>query len=192
MKRMSTPNVPQARNRKIFISQQVTQESMVNVVREILEINEEDQRLKKLAKLDGFKYKPKPIKIFIDTYGGLVYQCFGLISVMNASKTPIHTIVTGCAMSCGFIIAIHGHRRFAYPNATLLYHQVSSGAVGKVADMEARLNQSKRLQKKIEDMVVERTKITKERLRQSYKEREDWHIEAAEAKKLNCIDEIIS
>ena len=64
------------------------------------------------------------IKIYIDSYGGQVYQCFGLIGVME-SKTEIHTVCSA-AMSCGFIILINGHKRFAYRHATPLYHRVSS------------------------------------------------------------------
>lgn len=188
---MSSVSVPTPKERKLFLSEQVTQGSMLNLVKSILEINEEDSKLKKIAKINGFKYKPKAIKIYIDSYGGAVYQCFGLLSVMNASKTPIHTIVTGCAMSCGFMIAIHGHKRFCYEKSRLMYHQVSSMAAGKVAEIEERLEQSKELQKDIEKMVIERTNITKERLRQSYKEKEDWIIKSKYALELGCVDSII-
>jgi ATP-dependent Clp protease protease subunit len=192
MKNMSSASMPAPKERNIYFSQQVTQESILNVARQILEINADDRKLRKIAKISGYKYKPQPIKIWIDSFGGQVYQCFGLLSIMEASATPIHTIVTGCAMSCGFMIAIHGHKRFALAKSTLLYHQVSSIALGKVAEMEERLVQSKKLQKDIEDMVVEKTKITRKRLLQSYKEKEDWYITADEAKTLGCVDEIIT
>jgi ATP-dependent protease ClpP protease subunit len=42
------------------------------------------------------------------------------------SKTKIHTICTGVAMSAGFMILISGHKRFSYKHSTLLYHQASS------------------------------------------------------------------
>ena len=117
----------------------------------------------------GIEYKPKPIKIYIDSYGGAVYQCFGLLSVMERSKTPIHTIVTGCAMSCGFLILISGHKRFAHKMSTPLYHQVSSGAFGKVQDMEEKVEEAKRLQKQIEEYTMERTNIEKKKLKKVLK-----------------------
>lgn len=183
--------MPSPKERNIYLSQQVTQESMLAVSKQILEINADDRKLKKLAKIYGYKYKPQPIKIFIDSYGGQVYQCFGLLSIMNASKTEIHTIVTGCAMSCGFMIAIHGHRRYCLKLSRLLYHQVSSGAVGKLADMEEKIAQSKELQKDIERMVLDNTSITKERLKEAYKGKEDWIIKSKEALELGCVDEIV-
>jgi ATP-dependent Clp protease protease subunit len=188
----SISSLPVPIERALYLSAQVTQDSMVNLTKKIIEINEDDKRLKKFYKAFGFKYKPAPIKIYIDSYGGMVYQCFGLLGAMRVSKTPIHTIVTGCAMSCGFLISISGHKRFAYEKATLLYHQISSGMHGKAKELEEELVEAKRLQKMIEDHVTEFTKIPKKRLEQSYKEKEDWFISSEEALTLSCIDKIIT
>jgi ATP-dependent Clp protease protease subunit len=59
----------------------------------------------------GLNIKSSPIVIYIDSYGGSVYQCLGLISVMMNSKTKIHTI-TGVANECNMIL-ISGHKRFS-------------------------------------------------------------------------------
>ena len=137
---------------------------MNDLTKSIIDINENDAYLKDLYCVYNLDYNPKPIKIYIDSYGGMVYQCFGLIGVMERSDTPIHTIVTGAAMSCGFLILINGHSRFAYQHATPLYHQVSTGFYGKVKDMEEKLEETKRLQGKIEEMTVRLTKISKKKL----------------------------
>jgi ATP-dependent Clp protease protease subunit len=129
--------------------------------------------------------------MYIDSYGGYVYQCMGLISLMKSSKVPIHTIVTGCAMSCGFLISISGHKRFGYPRSTYLYHQVSSGAIGKVKEMEEEIIEAKRLQALIEDVTLSSTKITTKKLEKIYKAKKDWFMDSEEALKLNVIDEII-
>jgi ATP-dependent Clp protease protease subunit len=184
-----TPPMPKDRN--LYLSAQVNQQSMLDLTKHIIEINEDDKKLRKLYKLYNFKYKPTPIKIHIDSYGGSVYQCFGLLGVMAASKTPIHTIVTGCAMSCGFMIAITGHKRYAYDKATLLYHQVSSFAAGKLKEIEEDVIETKRLQKMIEDHTLANTKITKARLKESYKAKEDWFIPVEEAVKLGVVDKIL-
>ena len=179
------------RDRNLYLAKQVDQGSMNELTKSILEINTHDAYLKKMYKVHSLKYKAEPIKIFIDSYGGQVYQCFGLLGVMDASKTPIHTIVTGCAMSCGFMILINGHRRFGYKLSTPLYHQVSAGIGGKVADMEERLVQSKRLQSILEEMTLDMTNITKKKLKKIYKQKIDWFMTADEAVTLGVIDEII-
>jgi ATP-dependent Clp protease protease subunit len=187
----ATNTLPIPRERSLYLSKQVDQASMNELTKSIIEINENDEHLHKLYGVYGFEYKSKPIRIYIDSYGGAVYQCFGLIGVMENSKTPIHTIVTGAAMSCGFMILINGHRRFAYRHATPLYHQVSSGFIGKVKDLEEKLEETKRLQKKIEEMTLRLTKISKKKLTEILKNKVDWFMTAESALELGVIDEIV-
>ena len=89
------------------------------------------------------------------------------------------------------MILICGHKRFAYNLATPLYHQVSSGFIGKVQDMEEKLKETKRLQKMIEDITLEKTNISKKKLSDILKNKIDWYMSAEEALKLGVIDEII-
>lgn len=180
------------KNRNLYLSQQVNQDSINVLSKEIIEINEDDEYLIKLAKINGIEYTPNPIKIYIDSYGGAVYQCFGLLGIIEKSKVPIHTIVTGCAMSCGFVIAITGHKRFAYEKSTLLYHQVSRGYVGgKAKDLEEDLVEMLRLQKLIEEHTLAKTKLTKKQLKECYDSKKDWFFTAEEALSYQIIDQII-
>ena len=179
------------RSRTLFLNKQVDQDSIGEITKQIIQINEEDENTKRLASLHYFEYTPQPIKLYIDSYGGSVYQCLGLLSVMEKSKTPLHTIVTGCAMSAGFMILICGHKRFGYRLSTPLYHQVSTGFWGTLKDMEAEIEETRRLQKVLEDIVLDRTKITKDKLKQVYDGKKDWFMSANEALKLGVVDEII-
>ena len=176
--------------REIFLATQVDQQSMHKISKEILDIERHDIELcERLAK-DGIEYSPKPITLYIDSYGGEVYSCFGLLSIMDMCTTPIRTVVTGCAMSCGFLIAIHGHERIAYPNATMMYHQVSSYAEGKISDMMQDAQEGTRLQERIERMTLSKTKITKARLRKVYETKTDWYIPVSMALRLGVVDRV--
>jgi ATP-dependent Clp protease protease subunit len=183
--------LPVPKDRNLYLPKQVDQASMNDLTKSIIEINEDDIHLRKLYEVYGLGYEPKPIKIYIDSYGGKVYQCFGLIGVMENSLTPIHTVVTGAAMSCGFIILINGHKRYAYRHATPLYHQVSSGFFGKVKDLEEKLEETKRLQVKIEEMTLRLTKISKKKLTEILKNKVDWFMTAESALELGVIDEVV-
>jgi len=183
--------LPKPKVRNLYLPEQVTQESMNKLTKSIIDINEDDSYLIKLYGINGVVYSPQPIKLYIDSYGGAVYQCFGLLGVMSKSETPIHTVVTGAAMSCGFMILISGHRRFGYSLSTPLYHQVSSGFRGKVQDMEQSLEQTKKLQKKIEEITLTKTNISKKKLKEILKNKVDWYMTAEEALDLGVIDEII-
>lgn len=183
--------IPKPLDRNLYLANQVDQESINKLTQAIVQINESDKDLATLAKVAGFIYEPKPIKLYIDSYGGQVYQCFGLLSLMENSNTPIHTIVTGCAMSCGFLISIAGHKRFGYSKSTYLYHQVSGGMMGTVRDMEEEVIEAKRLQKMLEEHTLEHTKISKDKLQSVYKTKHDWYIDSKHALKLGIIDEIL-
>ena len=186
-----TNTLPKPMARSLYLPEQVNQESMNKLTKSIIGMNESDEYINKLYAINDIIYDPKPIKLYIDSYGGAVYQCFGLLGVMAKSETPIHTIVTGAAMSCGFMILISGHNRFGYELSTPLYHQVSTGFRGNVQDMEESLEETKRLQKKIEKITLERTNISKKKLKSILKNKVDWHMTANEALALGVIDEII-
>ena len=183
--------LPSPMERKLFLAKQVDQASINEISKAIIAINEDDELNAKLYAAYDLKYEPKPIKLYIDSYGGYVYQCFGLLGIMKASKVPVHTIVTGCAMSCGFLISISGHKRFGYPKSTYLYHQVSGGAIGKAKDLEEDVIETLRLQKMIEEHTLEHTKITPKKLEKVYKTKKDWFMDKDEAMKLSVIDEVI-
>lgn len=182
---------PEFSERNLYLCKGVTQESIEEITKGIVKINEEDEQYQKVYDFYGFPYRRHPIKIYLDTYGGFVYQCFGLLSVMECSKTPVHTIVTGCAMSCGFMILISGHERYAHKLSTPLYHQVSTGFVGKVADLKEEWIEAQRLQKMIEDIVVKRTKITRQKLKDIYDRKVDWFMTSKEALRLGVVDKIV-
>lgn len=183
--------LPIPKERQLYLAQQVDQASINTLTKSIIEINQDDVYISKMSAIHGFEYKPEPIEIFIDSYGGYVYQCLGLLSVMQKSKVPVHTIVTGCAMSCGFLIAIAGQKRYSFESSTFMYHQVSSGSIGKLKDMEESVMETKRLQKIIEDHTLSRTKITPKDLEKCYNEKRDWYMIAKQALKYGVIDQII-
>ena len=184
-------DLPLPKKRDLFFNKQVDQNTIGDLTQKIIEINQDDEHLKKVYAIYNLNYEPDPIKIYIDSYGGYVYQCFGLLSVMERSQTPIHTIVTGCAMSCGFMMLICGHKRFAHKLSTPLYHQVSSGAWGTVKELEESVEESKRLQKILESIVKDKTDITKKRLREILETKKDWFMTSKEALELNVVDEIL-
>ena len=84
-----------------------------------------------------------------------------------------------------------GHKRFAYKHATLMYHQVSSGVWGKLAEMQQDVVETERLQKIIESITVDRTRIMAYRLKENFEHKRDWFMDANEALKNGCIDAIV-
>lgn len=177
--------------RNLFFNKQVDQSSIGELMQSIINFNDIDQKMEELASFNQNSYVRQPISIYIDSYGGNVYQIFGLIGIIEQSKTPIYTYLTGCAMSCGFLLLISGHKRFAYKYSTALYHQVSSGAYGKIQEIEERVEETQRLQLIIEKMTLDKTKISKSRLEKSRKSKEDWFIPSDDLVDYGIVDVII-
>lgn len=133
--------------------------------------------------------KREPIKIFINSPGGSLTETFTMIDAIRLSKTPVYTIATGPAYSGGFFTFIAGHKKFAYPHASFLYHE---GSVGNAADASKFRNfadfYSKQLNQ-LKDITLKYTKITPEEYQEHIKD--DWWFTAEEALKYGICDVII-
>jgi len=173
--------------RKIMLSKRIEQEMIGEAIEKIIEWNHKDDQEEEKLK----KYERPVIKIFVNTYGGSTYDANGLCSIIENSKTPIHTIVLGKAMSAGFWITMFGHKRFAYKHSTLLYHQLRGGVDGDKTRMEDYIDVSKELQIRLDDMVLDKTNIKKNQLDEYNRMRKDWYMTPQQALKLGVIDEII-
>lgn len=131
-----------------------------------------------------------PIKIFIDSGGGSVISAFTIIDTIRMSKTPIHTIVTGAAYSAGLEIAVAGHKRFAFPNASFLFHEGSTGG-GRV-DANKFKNFAdfyKQLLERSKQLLIQHTKIDEKWYNEHSKD-DVWFF-VDEALEWGCIDEVL-
>jgi ATP-dependent Clp protease protease subunit len=181
--------LPLQKDRILIFNKQVEQDTIGELSKQILEICNDDVYVASVYAIHNLEYKPKPIKVYIDSYGGTVYQCLGLLGIVENAKTPVHTIVTGCALSCGFLIAISGHKRFAYKGSTFLYHQVGGGEWGKLKDRQEGVEEAQRLQKIIEEHTLRHTKIPKNTLKEILKR--DIYFDAKTCLKYGLVDKII-
>ena len=86
----------------------------------LYQIQEDDEKDEKEK-----DYNREPIKLYINSYGGSIYDMWGLIDVILNSKTPIYTYCTGYAMSAAFKIFLAGHKRYCYKHSIFMYHQMS-------------------------------------------------------------------
>jgi ATP-dependent Clp protease protease subunit len=177
--------------RDLYLHSDVEHTNVNEIVTNIHEINSNDIRNKNHYASLGMQYTPPPIRLFIDSYGGSVYQALGLIGVITTSNTPVDTYVTGVAMSAGLLIFLNGRTRYAYEYSTLLYHQLSHWNYGKLVDAEAQVIEAKRLQKIIEKIVMSRSKLTQNNLSEIYQKKTDMYYSAQDALKCGMIDVIL-
>ncbi len=134
------------------------------------------------------------IPIVIDSYGGQVYSLMSMIGAIKNSELPIATIVEGKAMSCGAILFSFGEdgRRFVDPNATIMIHDVSSMAWGKVEEVKVSAEETDRLNQIVYKMMAQNCGHEDEYFLEKVHERghADWFLDAEQAKKHNLANHL--
>lgn len=136
----------------------------------------------------------KVIPIEIDSFGGQVYSLMAMISAIKTSKVPVATITQGKAMSCGAILASFGSEglRFMDKDSTMMIHDVSSYAFGKIEELKSDVREAERLNDKVYKMMARNcgkaddyfTKLIHD------KGHSDWFLDAEEAKLHGIVDHV--
>jgi ATP-dependent Clp endopeptidase proteolytic subunit ClpP len=133
-----------------------------------------------------------PINIYLNTYGGNIYDGLAYYDLIKSTQPYLKNVYcSGKVMSMGIPILLAGTKKYAYENTTFLIHQASSFSEGKVGDMEDDVKEAKRLNNILFNIISKNTDIKIEDLRDIYKTKKDFIIDAKEALKLKLIDEII-
>ena len=136
----------------------------------------------------------KVIPVIIDSYGGQVYSLMSMIGSIRSAELPVATIVEGKAMSCGAVLLSFGEEgmRFADPDATVMIHDVSAGAHGKVEELKADVAEADRLDEKIYTMMArncgKKDDYFKKKIFQ--KKHADWFMDGAEAKRHGLVNHL--
>jgi ATP-dependent Clp protease protease subunit len=173
--------------REFFLNDGVSAGSVKDIITGILEVNRYDAERERRDS----DYQRQPIRLIVNTYGGSVYDGFGLVAVIDTSETPVHTYLYGKAMSMGLIIFASGHRRFAHPLGTLMYHQISVGAQDKIEGIEQVIAQSHKLNEAYDNYLLAVSNIPKKKLDQAKKQKQELYMFALEAIEYGLVDEIL-
>lgn len=132
----------------------------------------------------------KPIKIYLHSPGGFLTSTFTMIDAIKMSKTPVYTIAMGETYSGGFFTFLAGHKKFAYPHASFLYHE---GATANGGDANKFRNFAKFYEVQLEQLrqvVLNNSSISEEEYEKHIKD--DWWLTAEEAVKYGIADEILT
>jgi ATP-dependent Clp protease protease subunit len=151
------------------------------VIGTIYDINEEDAK----------KTQAEPIKLIINSDGGDVYSGLALVDVIDNSKTPVHTICHGHAMSMALVIFSAGHYRMASKYATFMYHEAGYNLEGKVMHHKQELKEAERTDKICDEYFLSKTKFTPAQLKAIRSKRGEWYFDVTVAKKHGLVHEIL-
>ena len=134
------------------------------------------------------------IPIVIDSYGGQVYSLMSMITEIQNCDLPVATIIEGKAMSCGAVLFSFGTEgyRFMSPNATVMIHDVSTGAWGKVEEVKADAAEADRLDQIIFKMMSQNCGKKDDYFKKLVhkKGHADWYLDPHECRKHNLCNHI--
>lgn len=165
------------KDRIIFLGGPVDDNVANIVIAQMLFLASEDQK--------------KPIKLYINSPGGVVTAGMAIYDTMQFVKPPVETVCIGMAASiAAFLLAAgeKGHRT-ALPNSEVLIHQVMGGAEGQASDIEIAAKQILKTKSKINQLL---SKMTGQPLSKiEHDSDRDYWLSAEEAKEYGLIDEVV-
>lgn len=163
--------------RIVFLGEEVNAHTANIVIAQLLYLAHEDNK--------------KPIKLYINSPGGSVYDGLAIIDTMNYIEPDVETIGIGLQASMGAMLLSSGTKgkRFALPNSRIMIHQPSSGTEGKITDQEIMLREGVFLKKRLAEIFA---KNTGKKMEQVEKDMDrDYWMSVEEAKAYGIIDKII-
>lgn len=135
------------------------------------------------------------IKIYIDSPGGAVSHCLGVIDTMKVINPLVDTYNIANAMSCGLVLACAGTgTRYGLKHSRWLLHQVSGGAQGQLTDMKIQVALAESYENDIYEIISDAT--AKNGKRKSIEQirldgNRDNFMKFDEAKEYGLVDEMI-
>ncbi len=138
------------------------------------------------------KKKKKELLLMICSEGGDMSAAFALIDVMSSSAIHIKTVGLGQVASAGLLIFLAGSpgRRILTPSTSILSHQFSWEADGKVHELFATMKEFDLAQRRMIAHYRATTGLPDDKIRASLLPAHDVWLSAQEALDLNICDAI--
>lgn len=165
------------KDRIVFLSTMVNQDSANIIIAQLLFLNAEDPK--------------EDIKFYINSPGGSVYDALAIYDTMQYVSNDIQTVGIGIQASAAAFLLSSGTKgkRLILPNSTVMIHQPSSGSNGKVTDQEIELKELIRIKTLLETIMAKNTSNPVKKIHEDM-ERDKW-LSAVEAKEYGIVDKII-
>lgn len=103
--------------------------------------------------------KTKPIRVYINSPGGVADDGFAIYDLLRFVKCPVTTVVTGLAASAATIVMVGApkDRRLILPHSRVMLHQPSVGVRGSASDIAISAKEILRLRQKANELFARET-----------------------------------
>lgn len=89
------------------------------------------------------------LKIYINSSGGDLFTAIQFMRVLQETAASVVVSVEGACMSAATLIFLHGHQFEVSPHSMFMFHNYSSGVMGKGGEMYDRLSHEKEWSEKL-------------------------------------------
>lgn len=168
----------------LFLTGEINQTSTEAILKQILRIHLKFQE-------ECTPLIRRKIVLFINSHGGSVTQGCAIIDALQATSAEITTVVTGEALSMGAFVLASGTKgkRFAFPNAEVMLHQVVGMAQGQATDILIRTENIVQTKKRVNELLALYTGQKLEKI--SYDLERDFFLTSEQALEYGLIDRIL-
>lgn len=170
----------QLSNRRVFLSDQVDQNSAKDIIRKLWYLEWENPG--------------KPILFMINSPGGSVDAGFAIWDTIKLLSSPVITLVTGLAASMGSLLSLSATKgkRLATPYSRIMMHQPLIGGVikGQATDLEIQAQEMLKTRSIIVGIYADSTGKSAEEIDRAI-DRDNW-MTSEEAKKFGLLDGVVS
>lgn len=157
-------------------------DSTLDLVKYIFRCNKEDKGIAPAAR--------KRILIMIDSPGGSVEVLSAIIGAIKISETPIYTCCYCTAYSAAADLLACGHKRFALPMTSIMFHAGSACYQGSQNDIDKAKKFFDAMGKRVSNEVNSKTKFDNKFLKKL--KTDDMYMNEEEAFELGVIDEVVN
>ena len=165
-------------NRNFYIMGDIENDNIQLIIESIIDINNEDKDIK-------LGEHREPIKIYINSPGGLSYPALSLYEIIMTSITPVHTIALGQVMSAALIIFAAGKERYCTRSSEFMHHHSYTDWGGTKYDLANMSDSLKCMDSRVNEILAIRTGKFKKTWEQMTSNNLDYRFNHQEAIMLN-------
>jgi ATP-dependent Clp endopeptidase proteolytic subunit ClpP len=134
----------------------------------------------------------QPLTLLINSPGGVVYDAFGIIDLIECSKLEIQTVAIGAVASMAALIFTAGTKgkRIMSRNSYIMTHQFSQGVEARYHEFVAQRSHEDELHNRFVEHFVRHTKMSEKQVNDILLGTADKWISAKEALKYGLCDKI--
>lgn len=131
------------------------------------------------------------INVRINSPGGAINEGLAICNAIKNSSRTVNTYIDGVAYSMAFMIALSGHKVFAFANSLGLGHNASDICWGHAEDMRNTAKNLDTVDESLIGDIVKRTGKTEEDVRTNYFNYKDTLLTAKTMQEHGFIDEVV-